>query len=221
MSTRWPEGATLAGLAGADPKLKISILTGSSFGPDASRFFLQSMSVSPRPHFHSEVQHRPFPQRRRGFRPRDGCGPFRMEFIRALTSASVTARRSVPFGRYCRTSPLVCPFRPRSQKCWGRACPGRFPDSRSKSHLTGDAAFRPPDANNWPYGAIPGFPAKGAGKRGVALYGAVRRRTGRARGPVWCCRSRQGRAAPFLWRHRCGGHQRSPVRLCHAPSEAP
>ena len=126
-----------------------------------------------------------------------------------------------PFGRYCRTSPLVCPFRPRSQKCWGRACPGRFPDSRSKSHLTGDAAFRPPDANNWPYGAIPGFPAKGAGKRGVALYGAVRRRTGRARGPVWCCRSRQGRAAPFLWRHRCGGHQRSPVRLCHAPSEAP
>ncbi len=34
----------------------------------------------------------------------------------ALTSASVTFRKSVPLGRYPRTRPLVCSFRPRSQE---------------------------------------------------------------------------------------------------------
>ena len=35
------------------------------------------------------------------------------------TSTSVTARRSVPFGMCCRTSPLVCPVGSLSQECWG------------------------------------------------------------------------------------------------------
>ena len=42
-----------------------------------------------------------------------------MRSCTAFTSASVTARRSVPFGRYCRTSPFVCPVGPLSRECWG------------------------------------------------------------------------------------------------------
>ncbi len=70
------------------------------------------------PHFHSEVQHRPFPQRGRSpsvgngrkarfpaaraprIRPRDGCGPFCMESIRAFRAAQRLRRvGSRPSGR--------------------------------------------------------------------------------------------------------------------------
>ncbi len=40
---------------------------------------------------------------------------FRMSWTR-FTRASVTCRRSVPFGRYRGGGPLVCPFRPRSHE---------------------------------------------------------------------------------------------------------
>ncbi len=43
---------------------------------------------------------------------------FRMSRTR-FTRASVTSRRSVPFGRYRDGGPLVCPFRPRSHEWWG------------------------------------------------------------------------------------------------------
>ncbi len=70
------------------------------------------------PHFHSEVQHRPFPQRGRSpsvgngrkarfpaaraprIRPRDGCGPVCMESIRAFRAAQRLRRvGSRPSGR--------------------------------------------------------------------------------------------------------------------------